>query len=99
MLPSSSSDRPLRPYYLPGVASILIASCLLLLWFALKVTNEWDRSMQLLMEQRASQAMTLMIMAFGRDMRGVQSQILPQLESFDIRTARNALANEIAVAF
>ena len=99
MQPSSSSDRPLRPYYLPAVASILIASCLLLLWFAFKVTNEWDRSMQLLMQQRASQAMTLMIMAFGRDMRGVQSQILPQLESFDILSARNALANEIAVAF
>jgi signal transduction histidine kinase len=43
--------------------------------------------------------MTLMIMALGRDMRGVESQILPQLESFDIYSAKNALANEIAIAF
>jgi len=95
----SSGDRSLRQYYLPTVASVLIATCVLLLWFAYRVTNGWERSMSLLMEQRASEAMTLMIMAFSRDMRGVQSQILPQLESFDIHSARNALANEIAMAF
>src|SRR5215831_2097947 len=89
----------LRRYYLPALACLLILTCILLLWSAYKATKEWERSMQLLTEQRASQALTLMIMAFGRDMRGAQSEILPQLESFDAHLAPYALANEIGRAF
>src|SRR5215472_8482036 len=86
-------------YYLSVVASVLIAVCLLLLWLGYRATTGWQHSLQLLMEQRASEAMTLMIMALSRDMRGVQSQVLPQLESYDVNSARYALANEIAMAF
>jgi len=95
----SRIDSGLRRYQLFIVASALIAVCLLLLWFGYRATNEWQRSIKLLMEQRASEAKTLMIMAFSRDMRGVQSQLLPQLESLDIQSAKYTLANEIAMAF
>ena len=83
----SHLGRGTRPYFLLGIGFALITAPLLLIWLGYKATGEWQRSTQLLVEQRASEVATLMIMALNRDMRGVQLQALPQLEPGDGQTA------------
>ena len=49
----------------------------------------------LLVEQRTLEVSTLMIMALSRDMRGVQSQILPQLDPLAPHADPHELGDEV----
>jgi signal transduction histidine kinase len=71
----------------------------LLGYFGFRATAQWQRSSRLLVEQRTSEVVTLMIMALNRDMRAVQVEVLPQLESLNVRPAVYDLSDEVTTAF
>ena len=81
------------------VAAALIAATILLMWFGYRATSEWQRSTGLLVEQRTLEVSTLMIMALSRDMRGVQSQILPQLDPLAPHADPHELGDESRKGF
>jgi signal transduction histidine kinase len=84
----------------PVLTLSLIAATILLMWFGYTATSEWRRSTRMLVEQRTSEVVTLMITALSRDMRGVQSQVLPLLDPLELPFARPyELGDEIAKAF
>jgi two-component system phosphate regulon sensor histidine kinase PhoR len=92
--------RIIRSHYFYILGSALAAATLLLMWFGYRATAEWQRSTRLLVEQRTAEILTLMIEAVRRDMRGVQSQVLPQLELVDLESPRRyELVDDIAKAF
>ena len=62
-------------------AGALILTTILLMWFGYRAASEWQRSTRLFVERRTTNATYLMMTALNRDMRGVQSQVLPQLDS------------------
>lgn len=77
----------LRPHYFPIVGFALVAALLLLTWLGYRATHEWQLSTRMLVEQRTSDVVTVMIMALNQDMRGVEVQVLPELESLAVRGA------------
>lgn len=102
--------RPLRPaapritglfrsYYLWIVAIASVGVPAVLAYLGFRATEEWQHSTRLLVEQRTSEVVTLMIMALNRDMRAVQDEVLPQLESLNARPAVYDLSDEITAAF
>lgn len=73
----TSADSPVRrltPLIL--LAGSLCAAVASLVWFAYRATEEWRRSTALLVEQRSEQALTLLTVALGRDMKGVHDSVL-----------------------
>ena len=81
------------------LAAALIAATILLMWFGYRATSEWQRSTRLLVEQRTLEVSTLMNTALSRDMRGVQSQILPQLDALAPQADPHELGDEIGKVF
>jgi signal transduction histidine kinase len=75
----------------------LIAAPLVLTWLGYRATHEWQRSTRMLVEQRTSDVVTVMIMALNQDMRGVEVQVLPELESLAVRGT--LLTDEVTWAF
>jgi signal transduction histidine kinase len=88
-----------RSFYLWIVAAAAIGVPGLLAYLGFRATEEWQRSTRLLVEQRTSEVVTLMIMALNRDMRAVQGEVLPQLESLNVRPAVYDLSDEVTTAF
>jgi signal transduction histidine kinase len=88
-----------RSYYLWIVAAASIGVPAMLAYLGIRATEEWQRSTHMLVEQRTSEVVTLMIMALNRDMRTVQGEVLPQLESLNSRAALYDLSDEITTAF
>jgi signal transduction histidine kinase len=95
----SEIKRALRPFHLSIAGFGLMAAAIVLAWLGFQATQEWQRSTRLLVDQRTSEALTLMIMALNRDMRGVEGEVLPQLESLDVHTALHELSDEVTIAF
>lgn len=58
------------------LAGSLCAAVASLVWFAYRATEEWRHSTALLVEQRSEQALTLLTVALGRDMKGVHDSVL-----------------------
>jgi two-component system phosphate regulon sensor histidine kinase PhoR len=86
--------------YQVQVATILvIVATILLTWFGYSSTSEWQRSATAIANRRAGDALYLIFTALSRDMRGVQSQILPQLDPIDDESVLSELDDEIAKAF
>ena len=71
---------------------------ILLVWFGYRATSEWQRSTRLFVDRRTTDVTYLMMTALNRDMRGVQSQVLPQLDPLT-NDSDAALGDEVAKAF
>jgi signal transduction histidine kinase len=88
-----------RPWYISIAASALMGASVLLMWFGYRATEQWQQTTWQQVDQRTSEVMTLMIMALNRDMHGVQSEILPRLQSLDIPSRLSEIETEITTAF
>jgi signal transduction histidine kinase len=95
----ASIARRFHGYPLWIIAGAAIGIPALLGYFGFRATAQWQRSSRLLVEQRTSEAVTLMIMALNRDMRAVQVEVLPQLESLNVRSPVYDIADEVTTAF
>jgi signal transduction histidine kinase len=81
------------------LAAALIGTTILLMWFGYRATAEWQRSTRMLVEQRTLEVTTLAITAISRDMRGVQAQVLPQLDPIEPQSEPYVLGDEVAKVF
>lgn len=88
-----------RSGYLWIIAAAAIGVPATLAYLGFRATEEWQHSTRLLVEQRTSETVTLMIMALNRDMRAVQGEVLPRLESLNSKPAIYDLSDEITTAF
>jgi signal transduction histidine kinase len=88
-----------RSYYVPIVAALLVAATILLMWFGYRATWEWQRSTGLILDRRTVDSLYLMVTAISRDMRAVQSQVLPQLLPSGSDAELSELGDQIAKAF
>jgi signal transduction histidine kinase len=88
----------MKRYSFHILAGALIVTTILLMWFGYRAASEWRRSTRLFVERRTVNAIYLMMTALNRDMRGVQSQVLPQLDSLSTDSDA-ALGDEVAKAF
>lgn len=95
----SSVTRYFRSSHLWIIAAAAIGIPAVLAYLGFRATEEWQRSTRLLVEQRTSETVTLMIMALNRDMRAVQGEVLPRLESLNSEPAVYDLSDEITTAF
>src|SRR5262249_2716643 len=84
-----------KPYYVQIVAGLLIVATILLMWFGYRATSEWRRSTEQMASRRAGDAVYLMVTALSRDMRAVQSQVLPQLNPLTHESEIYELSDEI----
>jgi signal transduction histidine kinase len=89
----------LRPYYVQILAGLLVVATLLLMWFGYRATSEWQRSTRLVVDRRTVEVLYLMVTALSRDMRAVQSQVLPQLHPSKTDAEVYELGDEVAKAF
>jgi len=89
----------LRSYYVQTLAALLVVATVLLMWFGYRATSEWQRSTRLVVDRRNVEVLYLMVTALSRDMRAVQSQVLPQLSPSASDAEIYELADEIAKAF
>src|SRR5215831_10294628 len=87
----------MRRYSFHILAVVLIMSTIVLVWFGYRASSEWQRSTRQFVERRTTNVTYLMMTALNRDMRGVQSQALPQLDPLNDSDA--ALGDEVAKAF
>ena len=88
----------MRRYSFHILAGALIVTTILLMWFGYRATTEWRRSTLAEVERRTINVMYLMMATLNRDMRGVQAQVLPQLDPLD-NDSDAALGDEVAKAF
>ena len=88
----------MRRYSFHILAGALIVTTILLMWFGYRATTEWRRSTLAEVERRTINVMYLMMATLNRDMRGVQTQVLPQLDPLD-NGSDAALGDEAAKAF
>lgn len=67
-------------------------SVVLLAWFSIRASREWQRSSALLVERRANESASLLVTALKQDMRAVQVGVLasPVWEEFTIATPEDA---------
>src|SRR5262249_21719491 len=89
----------IRSYYIQIVAALLVLATILLMWFGYRATSEWQRSTRLVVDRRTVEVLYLMVTALSRDMRAVQSQVLPQLAPPTNDAEISELSDEIARAF
>jgi signal transduction histidine kinase len=89
----------LKPYYLKIFAGALLIATVLLMWFGYRAISEWQRSTRLVTDRRSIEALYLLATAVTRDMRGAQTQILPQLDLLGSRAEPYELGDEVANAF
>lgn len=88
-----------RAYQLSIVVAAAIAIPAVLAYLGFRSTQEWQRSTRSLAQQRTSEVATLMIMALNRDMRAVQGEVLPQLDSLNSQSSLFTLSDEVTAAF
>jgi signal transduction histidine kinase len=88
-----------KPYYVQILAALLVVATLVLMWSGYRATSEWQRSTRLVVDRRTVEVLYLMVTALSRDMRGVQSQVLPQLNPLDSHPEPYELSDEAAKAF
>jgi signal transduction histidine kinase len=88
-----------RSYYVQVLAALLIVATILLMWFGYRATSEWQRSTRLVVDRRAVEVLYLLVTAISRDMRTVQTQVLPQLNPSTNDAEMYELSDEIAKAF
>src|SRR5262249_40394826 len=88
-----------RSYYVQILAALLVVATILLVWFGYRATSEWQRSTRLVVDRRTVEVLYLMVTAISRDMRAVQSQVLPQLNPPTNDAEMYELSDEIAKAF
>ena len=88
----------MRRYSFHILAGALIATTILLMWFGYRATSEWRRSTEQVVERRTVNVMYLLMAALNRDMRGVQNQVLPQLDPLNNNSDAD-LGDEVAKAF
>jgi len=88
----------MRRYSFHILAGALIVTTILLMWFGYRATTEWRRSTQAEVDRRTINVMYLMLATLNRDMRGVQTQVLPQLDPLN-NDSDAALGEEVAKAF
>jgi signal transduction histidine kinase len=88
-----------RSYYVQVLAALLIVATILLMWFGYRATSEWQRSTRLVVDRRAVEVLYLLVTAITRDMRAVQTQVLPQLNPSTNDAEMFELSDEIAKAF
>jgi signal transduction histidine kinase len=88
-----------KSYYVQVLAALLIVATILLMWFGYRATSEWQQSTKLMVNRRTVDVLYLMVTALSRDMRGVQSQVLPQLNPLDNHAGSYELGDEVAKAF
>ena len=88
-----------RSYYVQVLAALLIVATILLMWFGYRATSEWQRSTRLVVDRRAVEVLYLLVTAIKRDMRAVQTQVLPQLNPSTNDAEMFELSDEIAKAF
>ncbi|HLH31825.1 MAG TPA: HAMP domain-containing sensor histidine kinase [Terriglobia bacterium] len=89
----------LKPRYLQIFAGALLIATVLLTWFGYRATSEWQRSTELVADRRSIEALYLLVTAVTRDMRGVQTQVLPQLDILGSHAEPYELGDEVANAF
>src|SRR5262245_50897696 len=89
----------IRSYYIQIVAALLVLATILLMWFGYRATSEWQRSTRLVVDRRTVEVLYLMVTALIRDMRAVQSQVLPQLNPSTNDAEIDELADAISNAF
>jgi signal transduction histidine kinase len=87
----------MRRYSFHILAVALIMTTILLVWFGYRASSEWQRSTRLFVERRTTNVTYLMMTGLNRDMRSVQSQVLPQLDPLNDSDA--ALGDEVAKTF
>src|SRR5215471_8053103 len=87
----------MRRYSFHILAVVLIVTTIVLVWFGYRASAAWQRSTRQFVERRTTNVTYLMMAALNRDMRGVQSQVLPQLDPLNDSDA--ALGDEVAKAF
>src|SRR5215471_2245021 len=87
----------MRRYSFHILAVVLIVTTIVLVWFGYRASAAWQRSTRQFVERRTTNVTYLMMTALNRDMRGVQSQVLPQLDPLNDSDA--ALGDEVAKAF
>jgi hypothetical protein len=88
-----------KSFYLQIFAAALLVATVLLTWFGYRATSEWQHSTRLVAERRAIESLYLLVTALTRDMRGVQTQVLPQLDLLDSHSEPYELGDEVANAF
>src|SRR5262245_11869381 len=89
----------IRSYYVQILAALLVVTTILLMWFGYRATSEWQRSTRQVADRRTVEVLYLMVTALSRDMRAVQSQVLPQLNPATNEAEMYDLSDEIAKAF
>jgi signal transduction histidine kinase len=85
--------------YLRIFAAALLIATVLLTWFGYRAISEWQHSTRLVADRRAIESLYLLVTALTRDMRGVQTQVLPQLDLLDSHSEPYELGDEVANAF
>jgi signal transduction histidine kinase len=88
-----------KPYQVQIVTVLVIVATILLMWFGYSATTEWQRSATAIANRRAGDALYLIFTALSRDMRGVETEILPQLDPLNDESELSELDDEIAKAF
>jgi signal transduction histidine kinase len=88
-----------KSYYVQILAALLIVATILVMWFGYRATSEWQRSTKLVVDRRTVEVLYLMVTAINRDMRAVQSQVLPQINPLDGHSEPYELGDEFAKAF
>lgn len=96
---AARAQRAFKSYYFQILAAALIVATILLMWFGYRATSEWQRSTRQVVDRRTIEVLYLMVTALNRDMRGVQSQVLPQLNPLDNQSEAYELGAEVAKAF
>jgi signal transduction histidine kinase len=88
-----------KPRNLQIFAGALLIATILLTWFGYRATSEWQRSTRLVADRRTVEALYLLVTAVTRDMRGVQTEVLPQLDILGSHYEPFELGDEVANAF
>jgi signal transduction histidine kinase len=88
-----------KPRYLLVFAGTLVIATVLLTWFGYRANSEWQRSAKQVADRRTVEALYLLVTAVTRDMRGVQIQVLPQLDILSSHSEPYELGDEVANAF
>jgi signal transduction histidine kinase len=88
-----------KSYQVQIITALVIVATILLMWFGYSATSESQRSATAIANRRAGDALYLIFTALSRDMRGAESQILPQLDPLSEESQLYELDDQIAKAF
>ena len=84
----------------PVVAGLILVAIAAQVLLAYRAVAEWRNSTALLVDQRAEEVLTLLVVAINRDMKGVHTSVLAPLNERDLDLERPYdLADKFARAF